>query len=128
MLQISSKTGMAVIVLHDFRYLNEAVDMAMAMEDRTFHRAEIIIAVDDKIIEVSAEKVKAHGRGTRRAFKITDPRWRIIEKFLPEIKFIVKSRGWYFSMEFDPSRDWDGTGCWYSAQMMRGAYGEGIIL
>ena len=128
MLQISPSTGMPVIILHDFRYLNEAVGMAMAMEERTFHRAEIIIAVDDKILDVSKDKFFSHGRGMRRAFKITDPRWRIIEKFQPEIKFFVKSNGWFFSMELDPSRDWDGTGCWYSTQMMRGTYGGGIII
>ncbi len=128
MLQISEKTGMPIVVLHDFRYLNEAVDMAMAMEDRTFHRAEIIIAVDDRILEVSENKVFKHGLGNRRAFKITDPRWRIIEKFMPELKFLIKARGWFFSLTFDPTRDWDGTGAWYSAQAMRGAYGEGIII
>ena len=128
MLQISKRTGMPVIVLHDYLHLNEAVDMSMAMEDRRFHRAEIIVATDDRILEVSKDKFFTHGRGNRRAFKVTDPRWRILERYTPELKFFVKNNGWFFSMKYEPTRDWDGTGCWYSGQMMKAAYGEGMTL
>lgn len=128
MLQFSKRGGMPVITIRNPDDLQEAIKVARSMPDRDLHRAEIIINTDDRIIEVSEDKVKIQGRGNCRPYKITDPRWRGMLNYFGEVHFLIKSRDWFFSMRRDPVRGWDGMGVWYSAQMLLETYGGGVTL
>ena len=119
---------MPVITVRSVEHFAEAVNTAMGMPERVFHRAEIIIDTNDKIIETSQDSVRKHGLGKQRAWKITDPRWRKLKTVGPEIHFFVKLHGWFFSLSFDPSQDWDGLGVFYSGAMMGGAYGPEVVI
>lgn len=125
-----ARGGMPVITVKRREHLSDAVGVGRQMPDRQFHRAELYLDLEDRILETSDYKYWTIVQGhNTRDFRISDVWWNQLRVLRDEFAIIVRQGTWYFLISrFDPAGEWDGMGSWYSRNMIRTGWGPNVQL